>query len=146
MQFIGDVPWPPGGKDTKGSSGYPTNLDWNILLTQVEFLSRQTLTMLSDDKYPELLAKNLCGIKPEIEVDDKGQEGVKSPTGCPGATFFGDLTVLEKIEEKSKINNLKVYGNTPGIVVWERPRTTEKKNNAPSAGGSYYINMSTKVC
>lgn len=145
-QVITDVPWPPGGKETKGTSGYPTDVNWSNVLEGLKSTSDRTLKILSHEVY-EKLAKNLCGTIPEIECDEKGLFNIKSPTGAPGITVFGDLNVLKTIESKAtaKAIGLKVYGNNPGIVVWERPRPTEKKNNAPAAGGSFFMNMSVKV-
>jgi hypothetical protein len=143
-QVIGDVPWPPGGKETKGSSGYPTDVNWENVLKGLKSTSDRTSRLLCHPAYATLV-KNLCGTVPVMDVDEKGLPFQKSPTGAPGITLFGDFKILKNIETKAGPLHLKVYGNNPGIVVWERPRATEKKNNAPAAGGSFFMNMSLKV-
>ena len=107
-------------------------------------VSGNTTEMLSSSEY-ELLAKNISGTEAEVDVDAKGMAYLKSPTGTTGFTMFGDLTVLRTIQDHAKSAGLKVYGNTPGIVIWDRPRPTEKRNNAPDSGGTFYMNMSEKV-
>ena len=140
---VTDTPWPPGGKEIPGASGYQTDINWGIFLQHCKEVNDRTLQYLVHEFITN--AEALCGTKPIEEYNDKGDAFVASPTGGPMYTLLGDLEVLKRIASKAKPNGLKEHSNTPGCIVWERPRVTEKKKNSPESGCTFYMSFSQKV-
>ena len=135
---ITDLPWGDAKK-----VGYPTDPNYDLVMDQFNSIATQTVDIIKLHEHGKILGG--LDMLPKDVLEKKAKSDSVGPFCSPLFFIMADLETLNDITSKFTRRTFIRFTNTPGMILYDRPRATERRNNAPMSGGTWYMMFGRKT-